>query len=398
MNILYIAYSCDPFNGSEDKIGWNIPVESAKINDNIFVITKMEHKVVIEKYLEETHISNIKFYFVDIPKFYKRIFKSFLYSARLNIWHKRAVNIAKQICFENKIDIIHQITPVEFRSIGDYNKIPNIKFIVGPIGGGEFVPQGLKEYIDGHKVVEIVRVIVNAYYKLKFCKKLKKIDYISFANVETKKYLTNEREYDVFSEIGIDKKEIVSEKISNSDKMVFLVSGRLIYRKGHRFLLDALELLPKNLSYEVRIIGDGNEFSKLQNIISMSSNLKNNVYLIGKLKYEQMYNEYKNADAFIMPSIRETTGTVIIEALSNGLPVITINKFGAKNIVNANNGYLYEGETKNELINGLKEEIQHCIENNVEVKEKSREAISTAHMFTWENKVKKYQDIYMKLL
>lgn len=398
MNILYIAYSCDPFNGSEDKIGWNIPVESAKINDNIFVITKMEHKEIIEKYLEKNPISNIKFYFVDIPKFYKKIFKSFLYSARLNIWHKRAVNIVKQICFDNKIDIIHQITPVEFRSIGDYNKIPNIKFVVGPIGGGEFVPQGLKEYINGHKIVEKIRFIINTYYKLKFYNKLQKIDYISFANVETKKYLTNEREYDVISEIGIDKKEIVSEKISNSDKMVFLVSGRLIYRKGHRFLLDALELLPKNLSYEVRIIGDGNEFSKLQNIISTSSNLKNNVYLIGKLKYEQMHNEYKNADVLIMPSIRETTGTVIIEALSNGLPVITINKFGAKNIVNQNNGYLYEGETKNELVNSLKEEIQRCIEDDDEVKEKSIEAITTAHMFTWENKVKKYQDIYIKLL
>ena len=32
MNILYIAYSCNPFAGSEDKIGWCVPYESSKTN------------------------------------------------------------------------------------------------------------------------------------------------------------------------------------------------------------------------------------------------------------------------------------------------------------------------------------------------------------------------------
>ena len=41
MNILYIAYSCSPKSGSEEKIGWSIPLESAKSN-NVFVITKEE--------------------------------------------------------------------------------------------------------------------------------------------------------------------------------------------------------------------------------------------------------------------------------------------------------------------------------------------------------------------
>ena len=35
-NILYIAFSCQPNKGSEEKIGWNIPLESSKIN-NVFV-------------------------------------------------------------------------------------------------------------------------------------------------------------------------------------------------------------------------------------------------------------------------------------------------------------------------------------------------------------------------
>ena len=50
MNILYIAYSCDPFNGSEDQIGWNIPFINSQDSENkIWVITKKEQKKNIDE-------------------------------------------------------------------------------------------------------------------------------------------------------------------------------------------------------------------------------------------------------------------------------------------------------------------------------------------------------------
>lgn len=142
MNILYIAYSCDPYAGSEDKIGWNVPFESSKSN-NDYLLTKMEHKVSIENYLNEHYIDNIHVYYVDIPEIYKKCFKSSFYSGRLNVWHKRAFSQAKTICKDYKIDVIHQITPIEFRAIGNYSEIENVKFVCGPLGGGEFIPNGL---------------------------------------------------------------------------------------------------------------------------------------------------------------------------------------------------------------------------------------------------------------
>ena len=33
MRIIYIAYSCNPYSGTKYKIGWNIPKESALINE-----------------------------------------------------------------------------------------------------------------------------------------------------------------------------------------------------------------------------------------------------------------------------------------------------------------------------------------------------------------------------
>lgn len=190
MNILYIAYSCDPNKGSEDKIGWNVPLMSAKSN-NVYVITKEEQKIAIEKYLRENQVNNIRFYYIDIPKIYKKIFKGFMYSGRLNVWNRYALPLAKKICKEKSIQIIHQITPIEFRAIGNYGKIKDIKFVCGPLGGGEVIPSGLKDYINGYNKIEIFRYIVNKWYRLKFRMfgKFKTCDYIMFANRETLNFL-----------------------------------------------------------------------------------------------------------------------------------------------------------------------------------------------------------------
>lgn len=399
MNILYIAYSCSPYNGSEDKIGWSIPATSAR-NNKVFVITKEEQRKDIEKYLSLNKIENISFFYVDIPNLYKKIFKGFLFSGRLNIWHKRAMSIAKKVCFNEKIDVIHQITPVEFRSIGSYAKIPNIKFVCGPIGGGQAVPKALKQYTKAHTAIEAIRSIVNNWYRFiyKLNGKLRKCDYILFANYETKKYLNNlisqSTKSDVITDIAIDKNYIAqSQQLQSNGKCRFLVAGRLVYLKGHEFLLDALERLPKDLNYECRIVGAGPECELLKKRCSKNPLLKN-VIFAGSVPYNEMEKEYENADVLVMPSFREATGSVILEAMAKGLPVITINKFGGAAILDDDTGWLYSGKTKEEYLESLKTALVSSIMKPDEVLRKGENAKKYAEKYVWENKVKFYQSVY----
>lgn len=403
MNILYIAYSCDPYQGSEDKIGWNVPVESAK-NNNVCVITKEEHRTSVEKYLSENPIENIKFYFIDIPNIYKKLFKGFMYSGRLNIWHKRAFPLAEKICQEKKIDIVHQITPIEFRAIGDYGKIDGIKFVCGPLGGGESIPAGLKEYATENKFIEFIRSSVNKWYKFKLNNfgRLKNCDYIMFVNKETQSFLTNSNtcvrtgDYPIL-EIAIGKDEIRSHTHQPQNKRVFLVAGRMIYRKGHAFLLDALKAVPNKLDYECRIVGGGPEFERIKAMCKTDSVLKEHVVLTGAVPYADMAKEYDNADVFIMPSLRETTGTVLSEAMANGLPIITINKFGGAVLLDESCAWLYEGTDRQSYVKALADSIVRCIEHPDEVACKGTAAKEKAEQYTWEEKVRYYGKIYDEL-
>lgn len=214
MNVLFIAYSCCPNSGSENKIGWNIPIETCKKEgNNVFVITKEEHRKEIERYLNNSSL-NIHFYFIGIPEIYKIIFNGAFYSGRLNIWHKRAEKLAKKICKEKSIQIIHQITPIEFRAIGNYGNIPNVKFICGPLGGGESMPEAFSSYLGNkERLIEIVRRVVNSLYRtrLKHSKRLSKCSYIMCANKETFEYLNSVggNNYKIFFDNGLDEKEII---------------------------------------------------------------------------------------------------------------------------------------------------------------------------------------------
>ena len=408
MNILYIAASCAPNNGSEDKIGWNVPIESAKEN-RVFVLTMEKQRGRIEEYLVTHPMDNPRFYFVDIPRLFGVLFKGPLVSGQLNIWHKRAFKVAVEICNKEKIDIIHQITPIEFRSIGEYGRIPTTNFVCGPLGGGEKIPEGLKSYARRHKCIEFVRMLANEWsrIRLKRSKTLERCAYLMFANRETRDYLLERIkpacQSEFASDVGLRTDELcrmedICTKSGDASGCRFLVVGRMVYRKGLDFLLDALVEISPDLQYQCRIVGSGAELEHLRNRCAASERLSRHVVLSGAIPYDEIEGAYRNADVFIMPSIRETTGTVVVEAMSKGLPVIALNQFGAATILDQEAGWLCDGTTKDEYIESLKNAIEACIMNPDEVRRKGENARRRAENYSWEKKYKQYHSIYRRIL
>jgi glycosyltransferase involved in cell wall biosynthesis len=64
----------------------------------------------------------------------------------------------------------------------------------------------------------------------------------------------------------------------------------------------------------------------------------NEVEVLGKLPYIEMDKLYNDADVFLFTSLQDTSGTVLLEAMRHGLPVITLDHHGAADIVDCNSG------------------------------------------------------------
>lgn len=406
MNILYISQSCDPYNGSEDQIGWGIPWEAAK-HHRVSVITRTDLRDSIESYLNNNEKRSIKVYYVDIPEIYKTVFKGFFYSGRLLKWNRNVVSLVERLCKEEHFDIIHQLTPIEFRSIGDYGCIPGIKYVCGPLGAGQNIDKPMMQYVHGkNRFIEYSRTWINHFYrlKIKLDGRLNRCDYLLFTNKETYEYLGGDKlgkRAELYYDNGIDRDAILSDDQMNDDLehngVHFLVAGRLLYIKGHDFLLDVLETLPEDARYRCRIVGGGPLLEELRKRCE-SPRLRDKVQVIGAVQYTRMMEEYKWADVLIFPSLRESSGTVILEAMTQAIPIITVNRFGGAVILDENCAWFFDGKDLDAYKGNLRNAILECINHPEKIKEKGKCAKETVATQTWEEKVKHYTEIYEGLI
>ncbi|MCX6812864.1 MAG: glycosyltransferase family 4 protein, partial [Candidatus Berkelbacteria bacterium] len=115
--------------------------------------------------------------------------------------------------------------------------------------------------------------------------------------------------------------------------------GALNKQKGQIYLVQAFQKLAKSLpKARLEIIGDGPEREKLLSDIK-ELDLESRVQLLGKIDKPRKY--LGSWDLFVLPSLSETFGLVILEAFAAGIPVIASNVGGIPELItNGKNGYL----------------------------------------------------------
>jgi len=130
------------------------------------------------------------------------------------------------------------------------------------------------------------------------------------------------------------------KNLVDSKKRIILSVGRFVAQKDFATIIRAFSLLVKHKNNsELWLVGDG---PQKQELINLVSKLK----IIDKVKFlgwkQELLSIYRKADIFVFASNWEGFGYVILEAMSQGLPVIaTDTKFGPREIIKRNkNGLL----------------------------------------------------------
>jgi glycosyltransferase involved in cell wall biosynthesis len=151
-----------------------------------------------------------------------------------------------------------------------------------------------------------------------------------------------------------------TETPRSSDPFVFLSAGRLVKFKGLDYLMRAFAELKKNTRIPVRlkIVGRGEEGEKLENLAA-ELGISQDVEFTGRLSREQVVRAYQESNCFVLPSLYEAFGVVLIEAMATGLPVIATRSGGPEYIVEESSGYLIEPGNVDVLRNAMAEMIQN---------------------------------------
>lgn len=135
-----------------------------------------------------------------------------------------------------------------------------------------------------------------------------------------------------------------------------LAVGNLIPVKDHATVIRAFAKLEKSLPLRLVIAGDGPDELKLKRIVS-ELGIDDQVIFTGRLVRKELLLEFDRSCCVVLPSLFETFGVVLIEALLRGVPVIASRCGGPECIVNQTNGVLVEPEDESGLTDAISKVI-----------------------------------------
>ena len=144
---------------------------------------------------------------------------------------------------------------------------------------------------------------------------------------------------------------IKTEEIIKEDNY-FLAVGRFTRQKNFIFLIDVFSLYNKNNKNKLIIVGEGEQKKLILDYIE-ARGLQNTVIIRNFTKY--IFNYYKKSKCFILSSLWEDPGFVLIEACYMNTPIISSNcKNGPEEILDyGKNGLLFKSNDKKSLLEAL---------------------------------------------
>jgi glycosyltransferase involved in cell wall biosynthesis len=163
----------------------------------------------------------------------------------------------------------------------------------------------------------------------------------------------------------LQKKKKVGE-YKDKIKKNYVAIGRLTKQKNFAFLIKCFEkIINKDNKIKLYILGDGEDKKKLQNLI-IRNKLNNNIFIEGY--QNNIYKYLKRADAFILSSLWEDPGFVLVEAFYSNTIVISSNcKNGPAEILeNEKNGFLFENNSENSFFQKF-DEFKNTIEKYIKI-------------------------------
>ena len=177
------------------------------------------------------------------------------------------------------------------------------------------------------------------------------------------------------------------------DKKIILSAGRLTNQKNHLYLVNEFfEFSKFNDQFILIILGDGEKKNELLKFIK-EKRIEDKVFLLGHKK--NIYSYMRESSAFVLSSLWEEVGFVIVEAALCNTPVISSNcPNGPKEFLNnGKRGILFESNKEKALVSSFKSflnmEDKKILQNKISLKKEAKKYTIFKH-YVELNKILKF--------
>lgn len=190
---------------------------------------------------------------------------------------------------------------------------------------------------------------------------------------------------------------ILKDLVGVEGKGIVLTVCRLMEQKGLDYLLDSIPLVDKELKGKAHfvLLGRGPMLEHLQSKARKLGVEEKISFLAERFSEKDLSALYAASDCFVLPSLWEPFGIVLVEAMATGKPVVGTAIGGIPEIIeHGKNGFLVQPRDAR----ALAERISFVLQNRKTAKKLGAEGRrDVVRKFTWDQTAKSYEKFYAKL-
>lgn len=342
MKVLLSAFAFSPILGSECGVGWHWALALARRHE-VTVLTHAWFRKDVEDALVSNPVKNLRVEYFHVEPFWAIFRRSHLDSQiYITYWQICVRGFAKQLQNRDGYDLAHHLTLGSIRYPSWLGFVAK-RYIVGPLGGGERAPARFYRGLPWrNRLHELLRDVVLYSFKVDpFAQSaLSRAEKIFCRTRDTARFIPKylQRKVVVAHEVGAPDPCPRAEPVRVKPRTSFLFAGRLLSCKGMHLAIPALaQAVARGADVDLTIIGDGSLLSHLQ-AQARECGVTSRVVFRPRIPQSELMALYHSADAFLFPSLHDSGGTVVLESMSRGLPVICVDLGGPPNFVDAECG------------------------------------------------------------
>lgn len=395
LRILLSAYACEPGKGSEPGVGWNWALALARRGHDVWVLTRSNNHEAIElecARLDAAIHQRLHFLYHDLPRWaswWKRGGRGVhLYYF---LWQWGAYRLARREHAAHGFDCVHHVTFVSARQPSFMGGL-GIPFIFGPVAGGERAPWRLRTgYGWRGGLLDALRDLANLLIKFDplMRRTFRQAERIYVTSAQTQRLVPRRHLARTQVRLAIALAEAQAppparEAPARPLKLMYI--GRFLYWKGMHLGLPAFaRFLRHHPGARLSMIGQGPDEHRWRRL-ARRLGIEGSIDWIPWVSQDKLTQVYRDHDALLFPSLHDSGGMVVLEAMQHGLPAVCLKLGGPGVLVDETCGRAID-------VSGLDEEAVTArladaltkLSNAPEWRLRLREgAINKARASTWE--------------
>jgi glycosyltransferase involved in cell wall biosynthesis len=271
-------------------------------------------------------------------------------------------SIVRNLIRTQPIDVIHQPIPISPRFPSALFSM-GVPVVIGPLNGGMDFPEAFRnnESPISRAAVAFLQLFTNAGNNLLPGKKHAAV--LLVANERTRNALPRGVRGRVIemNENGVDTSAFHSGEPNNLVRTnpLFVFVGRLVDWKALDIAIRALAEVP---SADLEVIGDG-PMLETWKTLAREVGVAERVRFLGRQTQPQYAARLRESVGLVLPSLYESGGAVVLEAMATAKPVIATRWGGPLDYLDSSCGILVAPHSYEALVTGFAQAMQKLIDH-----------------------------------